>query len=407
MADGAAAPSLDFLVWPPLPGLDSPELLRCAASVAWFAGPVARRIFIPALDAPAGSSPGGLPDYVSLGALSDLPKVHLVSVAEAEERAASRQVTVLMRERNAGPHRLLAVSAPMPGSLLLEGVPRAAAELKPLRYYYIGMPENDLQDAYYGVCLSYWAQGGEDAALLAASRAELLRLREEASSFDEVSLFGTGPSLGEALDRDFSRSFNIVCNTIIKNRVLVEQLNPKVLVASDAHFHFSYHRYSARFLADVVDFLHRGDGAFFTFDKFAAFVRRRLPDVAHRIFGIPAGRTAYGYDFDRDFRLFPGDSVLNMFLLPMGSFLGETVSLHGFTGRAPSDTYFWSHSELHQYTDLMDAVRQAHPAFFRNRDYGGYAGNVDEDILRRVMHARAAGKSVRSRTTSFYTAFAQ
>ena len=36
--------------------------------------------------------------------------------AEAEERAASRQVTVLMRERNAGPHRLLAVSAPMPGS---------------------------------------------------------------------------------------------------------------------------------------------------------------------------------------------------------------------------------------------------------------------------------------------------
>lgn len=406
MAEQAGTPALDFLVWPPLPGPGTAELLRCAASVAWFAGPVARSIRIPVLGNQAAADTQGMPDYVSLAALSDLPKVKLVQVSEAERIAAERQVTVLMRERDAGPHPLLSVSAPMPGSRLLEGVTRAAPEQRPLRYYYIGTPETELQDAYHAVCLSYWAQGGEDKALLATSKAELMRLRDVAAGFDEVSLFGTGPSLGESLDRDFSGSFNIVCNTIIKNRGLVERLNPKVLVASDAHFHFSYHRYSARFLADVADFLRRGDGVFFTFDKFAAFLRRRIPDLAHRIFGMPAGRQTYGYDFDRDFRLFPGDSVLNMFLLPLGSFLGDNVSLHGFTGRAPSDAYFWSHSELHQYTDLMEAVRLAHPAFFHNRDYGSYAGNVDEEISLRVAQARAAGKAVRSRTTSFYSAFA-
>ena len=74
-------------------------------------------------------------------------------------------------------------------------------------------------------------------------------------------------------------------------------------------------------------------------------------------------------------------------------------------GRAPSDSFFWSHSELHQYAELMEDVRQAHPAFFRNRDYGQYANTVDDDIKLRVTAAREAGKGMRSATTSFYTAF--
>jgi hypothetical protein len=372
--------------------------------VSWFAGPVAGTIYIPVRDLNSRAVEG-LPACVSLASLADAHKIRHIGLAEAERLAADRLVTLLMRERDASEHPLLAVSAPMPGSQTITGFPRADAKVCPLRYYYIGTPESDLQDAYYAVCLTYWAQGGEDKDLIVASKAELTRLRGVAADYDSVALFGTGPSLVEALDRDHSRSFNIVCNTIVKNRTLVEGLEPKVLVASDAHFHFSYHRYSARFLADVVDFLQRGNGAFFTFDKFAAFVRRRIPSIAHRIFGIPAGRSSYGYDFDQDFRLFPGDSVLNMFLLPMGSFLGDTVALNGFTGRAPTDAFFWSHSELHQYTDLMETVRQAHPAFFAKRDYGGYAGKVDEEIALRVSAARRAGKSVTSSTTSFYSAF--
>lgn len=372
---------------------------------AWFAGPVASRLAIPVHD-PGRYALSELPPYVSLAALADLPKVELISVDEAKLRLGTRKVTLLVRQRDASNEPLLAHAVPLRGSQALLGIPKVVASADALRYYYIGKPELDLGDAYHAVCLTYWVQGGEDPSLLSASKAELMRQREFAGSLDQVALFGTGPSLAEALDRDHSRSFNIVCNTVIKNRDLVSRLSPKLLVASDAHFHFSYHRYSARFLADVVEFLEAGDASFFTFDKFAAFARRRIPSVAHRIFGIPAGRVKYGYDFDRDFRVYPGDSVLNMFLLPFACFLGERIELNGFTGRAPTDSYFWSHSELHQYVDLMDAVRQAHPAFFKNRDFGGYAGNVDSEIALRVSAGRDAGKTIASRTTSFYKALA-
>jgi len=273
------------------------------------------------------------------------------------------------------------------------------------RYYYFGNAETDVQDAYHAVCLSYWVNGGEDKPLLEASRSELLRLRAHAANARKVAVFGTGPSLSEALSREHHHSFNIICNTIIKNREFTCRLDPKILVASDAHFHFSYHRYSTRFLTDLSAFLHHSSSSFFTFDKFAVFLRLRLPQIANRVFGMPAGRKSYGFDFDQDFRLFPGDSVLNMFLLPLASFLGNDISLNGFTGRAPSDRYFWSHNELHQYVELMADVRSAHPAFFRNRDYGKYANTVDDDIRLRVVAARGAGKVVSSDTTSFYSAF--
>jgi hypothetical protein len=260
-------------------------------------------------------------------------------------------------------------------------------------------------DAYYAVSLTYWVTGGEDKAFLKASRADLMRQRTRANTKSRIALFGTGPSLSETLKDDHSDCFNIICNTIIKNCAFTAQLNPQILVASDAHFHFSYHRYSARFLQDLVNFLNGSSASFYTFDKFAAFLRLRIPEIANRVFGLPAGRKTYGFNFEEDFSLFPGDSVLNMFLLPMGSFLGQEVVLNGFTGRAPSDSFFWSHSELHQYTDLMADVRKAHPAFFRNRDYGQYANTVDDDITLRVNAARESGKVMRSATSTFYKVF--
>jgi hypothetical protein len=395
-----------FMVWPPLRATAESDLLRCMAIVSWFAGPIASEILVPVLDLPVGSGPS-VPNFVSGAALADIGKVRLISTDESEAAMSSKSVVLLVRQREAFHQLLLTNARPMHGSLPLEHVPVDPNKAKGPTYYYIGVPESDIQDAYYAVCLTYWATGGPDSKLLADSRTQLLGIREKAGSIGRVAMFGTGPSLGEAIDRDHSQSLNIICNTIIKNRSLVSKLSPKILVASDAHFHFSYHRYSARFLADLVNFLEHSDAAFYTFDKFAVFLRRRLPSIADRVFGIPAGRQTYGFDFDNDFRLYPGDSVLNMFLLPLASFLGKELLLNGFTGRAPSDNYFWSHSELHQYTDRMEDVRNAHPAFFRNRDYGGYASNVDSEISLRVDAARSAGKLVRSETTSFYSAFAK
>ena len=393
-----------YMVWPPIPADIEPEILgRTMAMLGWFAGPTAKKLRVPCR-ASLTNVKISLPAHASLSTVSDLNKLELMDSARAFAALEQERHILLLLDRNVDCDDVLAAAMPLPGSQALAKVSRPRAEAARHDYYYFGNPDEDLQDAYHAVCLTHWVSGGEDKALLEASLADLLRLRVQAGNKKKISLFGTGPSLSEALERDYSDSFNIICNTIIKNQSFVARLDPQILVAADAHFHFSYHRYSARFLSDLILFLDRSGGSFYTFDKFAAFLRQRLPEIADRVYGIPAGRSSYGFDFDKDFRLFPGDSVLNMFMLPLASFLGKEVVLNGFTGRAPSDSYFWNHSELHQYVDLMEDVRQAHPAFFRNRDYGQYANAVDDDITVRVNAARVAGTRVRSDTTTFYSA---
>lgn len=372
--------------------------------LCWFAGPTAQRLRIP-LSFRKQSIAYTLPEYASVSVFSDLHKIEFCDLAQAHDLLNDEQHILLVLSRDVEPDEVLASAQPLRGSQTLTKVKRPPPASSGPQYYYFGNPDSDLQDAYHAVCLTYWVTGGEDKAFLKASSADLMRLRAKASAKSRIALFGTGPSLSEALEYDHCDCFNIICNTIIKNRDFTARLDPQILVAADAHFHFSYHRYAARFLGDLVTFLHGSGASFYTFDKFAAFLRRRMPEIADRVFGLPAGRKTYGFDFDQDFRLFPGDSVLNMFLLPMGSFLGQEVVLNGFTGRAPSDSFFWSHSELHQYTELMDDVRKAHPAFFRNRDYGQYASTVDDDIKLRVNAARESGKMMKSATTTFYTAF--
>lgn len=395
---------LDFVVWPPLDSIQSDEAMQCLAIMSWYAGPIARSILIPVWD-DSGTLPA-IPSYASIASLLDFDKVRFVPVIDAISKVQAGCVTLLVRSKNVENDVPPLSAAAMPGSQRLPNYDKQTNQTT-TKYYYIGMPDIDTQDAYYACCLTYWAVGAEDKSFLMASYNKLLEIKAEASTREAVSIFGTGPSLEESLEVDHSRSLNIICNTIVKNRSFLERLQPKIIVAADAHFHFSYHRYSARFLSDVAFFLQNSDAIFFTFDKFAAFIRYRLPSVADRVFGIPAGRTEYGHDLDREFRVFPGDSVLNMFLLPLASFLSDTVFLHGFTGRSAADKYFWSHSDLHQYSELMEDVRLAHPAFFRDRDYVGYADTVDRDVRLRVDYARAAGKTISSKTTSFYTSFSK
>ncbi len=394
-----------FVLWPPLTELERNERNQWLATVSWFAGHLADDILIPgvALQGELGRPP----KFVSITSLIDAEKVRFTTVGQAEARIKQGDVTILVRRQDISDCVPNLNAVKVPGSQPVLGIGDASNEgVSSPHYYYIGSPDIEVQDAYYAVCLTYWLTGGEDRDLLTESQRQLKQIKTTASKLERVSIFGTGPSLSEALDRDYSRSLNIICNTIVKNRSFCSNLAPKIIVASDAHFHFSYHRYAVRFLSDLACLLeHNSDAVFFTFDKFAVFARRRLPFISDRIFGIPAGRNSYGFDFDIDYRIFPGDSVLNMFLLPLASFLGDEVSLNGFTGRSPTDSYFWNHSDLHQYTDLMEDVRLAHPAFFRNRDYGGYADTVDREIKLRVDFARSNGKMISSETTTFYSAF--
>lgn len=386
-------------IWPPLKTERTDEIGALVGYFSWFFGHLFEEIVLP-ISKEIDVTSIRIPEFVSFAALVDAHKINFISDEQDIEKKIDNSNYILLTEIDAKPHEKIKNAKKMLGSITSEEFVSDVRDSK--QYYYIGDPGANKQDAYYATCFTYWYYGGEDKELIKSSRDEIIRLKDDAKNFEGVSVFGTGPSVVEAIYADHSAQLAIICNTIVKNRNFWKNLNLRVIVAADAHFHFSYHRYSSRLLSDIFECVTDSGASFFTFDKFAVFLRKRIPWAKESIFGIPAGRKEYGYDLDNDFRVFPGESVVNMFLLPIAMFLSDDISLNGFTGRAPSDQFFWNHSDLHQYTDLMEDVRCAHKAFFENRDYPGYADAVGTQLEARILKGREGGKSIKSKTKSFY-----
>jgi hypothetical protein len=215
-----------------------------------------------------------------------------------------------------------------------------------------------------------------------------------------VYLFGTGPSLGRALERTFSDGTTVACNTIVRDPEIWAHLNPDFFVAGDAMYHFGHTQHACQFRADALQRLRESDGkTLFVYPaQFDVIVRSEFSEVADVLVPVPM---THGQDptidLSRDFEL-PGSlaNVLTVLLLPIGCTLSKDVRLWGFDGRAPSDSGFWENAPGQSYGPLMSELRAAHPAFFEYAIPSGreqsYVDNVHGQHLDdRLNEAEARG----------------
>jgi hypothetical protein len=80
-------------------------------------------------------------------------------------------------------------------------------------------------------------------------------------------------------------------------------------------------------------------------------------------------------------------------MLPIALMIADEVSVAGADGRKPTETYFWQHGP--QYADdLMKSVFDAHPGFFKYRDYGDYYDVYCGQLESLIQAAESSGKSV-------------
>jgi hypothetical protein len=178
-------------------------------------------------------------------------------------------------------------------------------------------------------------------------------------------VFGTGPSLEKALEHDWSDGYRIVCNTIVRDRKLWLHINPHIIVAADAIYHFGHTAFAKAFRRDIHDRLRETDTLFMYDDLFHHLVMREMADCRDRLIPIPTGsHTRIDVDLTREFAAPLLGNVLPHLLLPVACTLSREVFLLGFDGRAPDDKLFWSNSSCHTYSEHMDELRAAHPAFF-------------------------------------------
>jgi hypothetical protein len=382
-----------LLVWPPLGIDDYGGTDSAAAYFSWFFGDVADEIIIPIMSEKISQ---GKSSY-SIGSLRNICKIYFSRTWN--ENIMNNISHILMRSKIPSPLPGNAKCTKMLGSEKVEineGLPDSPV------YFYIGSPDSERQDAYFCVLFTYWIYGGRNDDFISSSRHLMHSCKARLRSDQSVTVFGTGPSITEVDPKNHHFDASVICNTIVKNKEFCKSLDLFAIVASDCHFHFSCSQYSFQFLSDLRYQIQNTNAIYVTFDKFAPFVLDKVPELQGRICGIPTGRKSFGFDFDQDFSVYPGESVVNMFLLPIACYLSSSVRLCGFTGRAPNDSYFWAHASDFQYEELLPTVRATHPGFFLNRDYTNYSDIVGQQLSARAASARELGVRVNSLTTSFY-----
>jgi hypothetical protein len=243
-------------------------------------------------------------------------------------------------------------------------------------------------------------QSGIEPDLATAHRALVDHVQKlNAGGMRPAYIFGTGPSLQLAAGRTFADGITIVCNTIVRDPVLWDHLAPAILTAGDAIYHFGDNLHAKAFRADALSRLTESDGrTLFVYPAmFDVIVRPEFRDVESILVPIPWGEhTDVTVDLTDRFGLPRVGNVLNALLLPLGCTVSMDIRLWGFDGRGPTDNGFWANSDRHAYPELMQFLRDSHPAFFAESIPKGkeqeYVHRVHGELLdERLTEAESRG----------------
>ena len=210
-------------------------------------------------------------------------------------------------------------------------------------------------------------------------------------------VFGTGPSLCKAIDKKWAPGLRVVCNTIVKDPKLWHHINPDILVAGDAIYHFGFTQYAQTFQKDAIARLKESNTYFIYPAIYDPYVRVRFKAVSEKLIPIKQANCVNVHNVLKEqFRLPVLGNVLGLLLLPVACAFGKKIHLWGFDGRAPNDKLFWSNSLQHSYSNLIPTLEDAHPAFFSHytggKDPNKYVNDVHGETLdRALMRAEESG----------------
>lgn len=235
-------------------------------------------------------------------------------------------------------------------------------------------------------------------------------LLDQVKGCSRATVFGTGPSLDQALEFDFSGGFNIVCNSIVKNRTLLDHIKPQLLVFADPVFHFSPCKYSVEFRSQVLNAIHDYNCFCLVPEGRVTLMLAHYPELKNRIIGmptrigIPTRKRDFNFPTPDNFYVKASDNILTLFMLPIASTVAEKIQIIGSDGRQKNENYFWKHSSSAQFDELMQTVFDTHPSFFRDRVYTDYYEVHCKILNNLIEYGESSGKKYISLTQSYIPA---
>lgn len=258
-------------------------------------------------------------------------------------------------------------------------------------------------------CRAYYASFSlnERKAISDESKKIFTYMQKRAEICQQANVFGSGPSLVEAEEfiDEFKDDFNIICNSMVKNKKLLSKLQPKLLVFADICFFVSPSEYGKAFYKDLIAMQKKYDFHIIVRDCQKPLIEYHFPVLKKRLIGVPY---AYGDEWwlidVEHFYFKPMDNIMTDMMLPVATSLCDTIGIAGCTGRSQNETYFWKHSDSVQYEDLKPSVFNMWRAFFHKRRYDAYFERHCQYVENWIQFGEKFGKRYVNYTTSFIPA---
>jgi hypothetical protein len=269
------------------------------------------------------------------------------------------------------------------------------------------------------------------------------KLIEETSEYNIGYVFGTGPSLDKAMDYDYSKGFRIICNNIIKNKKLMDHIEPHVLTFGDAQHHSGPSKYAASYRNAVLEKFLEYDFYILIEDFQMPLYLAHFPEFKDKILGlsapgvwdlsikeilhmiiqrpdripwfdkIPGHNEVFNFPESDKFYVRLLGSVLPSFMVPFASSICNNIYIIGAdgqdpNGRKPDNTYIWSYSSSCEFDDkLKQSLYLTHPSYFRDRprmeNFDIYCENFEELL----QFGESLGKKYFSLAPSFIPSLAR
>ncbi len=242
------------------------------------------------------------------------------------------------------------------------------------------------------------------------SRNKFLSYLDKKQTLKTGYIFGTGPSLSMIYDRDISDVHSIICNSMIRNKKLVEKLNPLLTVFGDPIFHAGCSSYAGNYRKDLCSFINDKKCLAVTSDRDIHVYKKHLDkNISEKIISLPFDNEIMNinYQLDKYFRVATTSNILTLYLLPIAGFLFDEIYIAGCDGRPlEQNDYYWGHDKTVQYNDKMPDIQLAHPGFF-SIDYNEYYLKHCYVLEKWISTLESAGKRVVNLTPSYIPALAK
>jgi len=229
------------------------------------------------------------------------------------------------------------------------------------------------------------------------------KMQKKYSKVERANVFCTGPSIEEIKENCYYGDFNIICNSMVKDKEFLEKINPSMLTFGDLAFYLSPNDYCKAFYKDLLETFEKYQYYIVVYDYEVPLIKKHFPVLYERLIGVEC-KAEYCLPTDLEVCVKGTPNICTLFMIPFASAICDKIGIAGCTGRVPDENYFWRHNNKSQYLDLMHYVFEAYPSFFKYQDYEDYYEQHCECIKNLLEYGEARGKTYINLSTSFIPA---